>query len=189
MSGPTFYRQTLQELLFHVLLLCIAVLLAWLSLRYAWHWDWTENRRNSLAPESTALLEQLETPLTMTSFAPDNPQLRRRILRLLERYQRTRPERIQIRFVDPELHPDRARDAGVELAGELVLGYQGRSERLQTLSGGVALDMHVGEHEARVAARAFTRLAGTAGDQETGGQSEGGRQRRPSVQRSHRRPS
>lgn len=136
MFGSNPQRQPLQDFLFHLLLLCAAVLLAWLSQSYVWLWDWTENRRNSLALESTVLLERLEAPLAMTSFAPDNPQLRRRILRLLERFQRTRPELVDIRFLDPELNPDLARAAGVELAGELVLEYQGRSERLQTLSEG-----------------------------------------------------
>lgn len=125
-----------QELLFYLLLLSATVLLAWLSLRYVWHWDWTQNRRNSLALESSVLLQQLETPLQLTSYAPNNPQLRRRILRLLERYRRSRPERVRIQFVDPDLHPDQARAAGVKLAGELVLEYQGRRESLRTLSEG-----------------------------------------------------
>lgn len=136
MPSSNRHRHAAQEFLFHLLLICAAALLAWLSLQHDWYWDWTENRRNSLTLESVALLEQLESPLAMTSFAPDNPRLRRRVLRLLERFRRSRPALIDIRFVDPELHPDRARAAGVELAGELVLQYQGRSERLQTLSEG-----------------------------------------------------
>ena len=43
---------------------------------------------------------------------------------------------MRIRFVDPELHPDQARAAGVELAGELVLEYRDRRESLRTLSEG-----------------------------------------------------
>ena len=136
MSESNRHRHRLQEPLFYLLLLSTAALLAWLSLRYVWHWDWTEGRRNSLAPESVALLNRLEAPLQLTSYVPDNPQLRSRILRLLERYQRAGPERVRIRFVDPELHPDQAREAGVALAGELVLEYRERRERLQTLSEG-----------------------------------------------------
>jgi ABC-type uncharacterized transport system involved in gliding motility auxiliary subunit len=136
MPGSKRHQSLLQELLFYLLLLSAAALLAWLSLRHVWYWDWTESRRNSLALESAALLQQLEAPLLLTSYAPDNPQLRGRILRLLERYHRARPERVQIHFVDPELHPDQARAAGVELAGELVLEYRGRRESLRTLSEG-----------------------------------------------------
>ena len=136
MPGSKRNQSLLQELLFHLLLLSVAALLTWLSLRHVWHWDWTDSRRNSLALESAALLQRLEAPLLLTSYAPDNPQLRRRILRMLERYHRARPERVQIRFVDPELHPDQARAAGVELAGELVLEYRGRRESLRTLSEG-----------------------------------------------------
>lgn len=133
---PRFRPAVRQEWLFHLLLATLALLLAWLSLRYTSHWDWTENRRNSLARESQALVQRLEAPLALISFTPDNPQLRRRILHLLERFRRARPGLIQIEFVDPELQPDQAREAGVELAGELVLEYQDRRERLQTLSEG-----------------------------------------------------
>jgi ABC-type uncharacterized transport system involved in gliding motility auxiliary subunit len=136
MAARTSLGTWLQEGLFHLLLLGAAVLAAWLSLQYTWHWDWTGNRSNSLAPESRSLLQRLESPLTMTSFAPDNRDLRQRILRLLDRYRRERPEMVKISFVDPELHPDLAREAGIELAGELVLEYQGGRERLQTLSEG-----------------------------------------------------
>ncbi len=128
------YSERLQGMLYHLLLLAAAALLAWLSLQYTAYWDWTDNRRNSLADESLALLDRLETPLHLTSYAPDRPALRKRIDRLLERYRRASPQRVKIRYIDPELHPDQARMAGVELAGELVLEYQGRSERLQVLS-------------------------------------------------------
>ena len=88
MPGSKRHQSLLQELLFYLLLLSAAALLAWLSLRHVWYWDWTESRRNSLALESTVLLQRLEAPLQLTSYVPDNPQLRGRILRLLERYRR-----------------------------------------------------------------------------------------------------
>jgi ABC-type uncharacterized transport system involved in gliding motility auxiliary subunit len=126
----------LQEALLHLLLLAVAALLAWITVTHDWHWDWTDDGRNTLSPESRALVGRLEDRLAMISFAPDDAGLRGRILRLLERYRRERPERVEIRFVDPELRPDLAREAGVTLAGELVLEYRGRRERLQTLSEG-----------------------------------------------------
>jgi ABC-type uncharacterized transport system involved in gliding motility auxiliary subunit len=129
-------RKGVQEALFHLLLLAAAMVFAWLSVRHVATWDWSGDRRNSLAAESRALLQRLQAPLHFTSYAPDQPRLRRRILQLLERYRRARPQAVEIRFVDPELHPGQARAAGVELAGELVLEYQGRTERLQTLSEG-----------------------------------------------------
>jgi ABC-type uncharacterized transport system involved in gliding motility auxiliary subunit len=132
--GPR--RRWLHDALFQVQLAAAAGLLAWLTAHQVWVWDWTANQRNSLATESVALLERMVHPLTMTSYAPDNRSLRTRIGRLLERYRRQRPDLVSIRFVDPELHPDQARRAGVELAGELVLEYGGRRERLQTLSEG-----------------------------------------------------
>lgn len=132
--ASVFTGQRLQGFLFHSMLLAAAALLAWLSLRHAAYWDWTENHRNSLSEQSLALLGKLQAPLLMTSYAPDNPRLRKPISRLLQRYRRAAPERVEIRFIDPELHPEQARQAGVELAGELVLEYLERSERLKVLS-------------------------------------------------------
>ncbi len=126
--------ERLQGIVYHLLLATVTALLAWLSLQHATYWDWTDNRRNSLAAESLALLDKLETPLRMTSYAPDRPELRKRIDRLLERYRRTSPQWVVTRYIDPELHPEQARQAGVELAGELILEYQDRSERLRVLS-------------------------------------------------------
>ncbi len=129
-------RERIDEFLFHLLLTAVFALLAWLSVIHVAHWDWTASGRNSLAPESLALLQRLQAPLLLTSYAPDNPELRRRVGTLLQRYRRAAPQRVQIAFVDPELEPERARAAGVELAGELVMSYLGRSERLRTLSEG-----------------------------------------------------
>ena len=123
-----------QEVPFHVLLLLATGLLAWLSLRHVWAWDLTVAGGNSLAPESRALVERLEAPLTLTCHAPEQGPLRRRIAPLLERYQRANPDRIKLQWLDPELHPDQARAAGVQVTGELVLDYQGRRERLRVLN-------------------------------------------------------
>jgi gliding motility-associatede transport system auxiliary component len=125
-----------QDLLLHLLLVMAATLAAWLSVRHVTSWDWTSSHRNSLAPESLALLRRLQGPLRLTSYIPDNAPLRRRIRDLLERFQRARPDRLEVRILDPELHPDLARKAGVELAGELVLEYGGRRLHLHTLSEG-----------------------------------------------------
>lgn len=125
-----------QEILFHLLSVAALLLAAWLSVQHVWHWDWTAQRSNSLTAESRQLLRDLEQPLLIRSFAPDEARLRRAIGQLLEQFRRAAPERVQIRFVDPELHPDLARSAGVEKAGELVLSYANREQRVQTLSEG-----------------------------------------------------
>lgn len=131
--GGAGWRAWVQEGLFHLLLGLAFVLLAGLSLRHGGHWDWTASQRNSLSAESRALLARLEGPLILTTHAPAQSRLGRRLARLLEPYRRARPDWVTLRFVDPELHPDQARAAGVELTGELVLDYQGRVERLRTL--------------------------------------------------------
>ncbi len=126
--------ERLQGILLHLLLLGIAALLAWLSLQHTAYWDWTESRRNSLSAPTLALLQRLESPLLITSFAAEKASLRRPIDRLLQRFHRAAPQWVEIRFLDPQLHPEQARRAGIQLSGELLLQYQGRDEKLRRLS-------------------------------------------------------
>ncbi len=88
--------------------------------------------RNSLSPVSQQLLTRLQGELKVTSFAPDNPELRRRIREIIQRYQRHHPK-IRLTFVNPALEPKLTRELGIQVAGELHLAYQGRSENLRSL--------------------------------------------------------
>ncbi|MEW8042907.1 MAG: hypothetical protein G8D28_01125 [gamma proteobacterium symbiont of Phacoides pectinatus] len=117
---------------FHLLLLTAAALLGWLSHQYNLAWDWSDAARNSLHPASRALIARLDAPLRITSFAPENPVLRGQILEVLERYRRLQPL-IEIDFVNPAMEPARTRELGIQVAGELHLSYQGRSENLRVI--------------------------------------------------------
>ena len=123
----------IQDGIFYGLLISILLLSGWLVARHDQVADWTAGRRNSLSDGSRRVLAQLDGPLVMTSFAPENRGLRLRIDRLLQRYHRERPQ-IEIRYLDPELRPEESRSAGISLAGELLLEYDGRRETLRELS-------------------------------------------------------
>jgi ABC-type uncharacterized transport system involved in gliding motility auxiliary subunit len=131
--GRHRFRQRLEGLLFYLLLLLAIGLAGWLSQRYQGVYDWSDRARNSLTGASRQLLERLEAPLRIRSFAPANPQLRQQIRAVIEPYQRHRPD-ITLEFIDPALRPELTRETGIRRAGELQLSYQGRSENLDTLT-------------------------------------------------------
>lgn len=139
----------LDRILFHLLLATAVGLAGWLSLRYEQVFDWSDQARNSLSPVSVELLSRLQAPLKIDSFAPANDALRDRIRAVIEPYRRVRPD-ITLQFVDPASQPQLTREAGVRLAGELRISYQGRSENLgqldeQSISNTIQRLMQSGE--------------------------------------------
>ncbi len=124
----------LQNLLFIALFLGCLGLLAWLSTQYVYRADWTASGRNTLAPATTKLLAILDKPVTITAYATtENEVLRKRISDIVARYQRVKPT-INLAFVNPNTDPERTRKEGISADGELVIAYDGRTEKLQDLS-------------------------------------------------------
>lgn len=123
----------LQNLIFLVGLLLAAGLLGWLSTRYNIEADWTRGGRNSLSVDSRKLLEEMEGPVHITAFARETPELREHIRDLVARYQRHKPD-IELHFVNPDAEPERVRELGITLDGELLIAYNGRSDKIQELS-------------------------------------------------------
>ncbi len=60
------------------------ILLAWLSLRFGWQWDWSRSGGNSLSEISIRVLHRTSGPLEITAYAPELPTLRDRIRRFIE---------------------------------------------------------------------------------------------------------
>jgi ABC-type uncharacterized transport system involved in gliding motility auxiliary subunit len=123
----------LQNLIFVVGLLVMVGLLAWLSTRYSIEADWTRGGRNTLSLDSRQLLDEMPDDIHITAFATENNVVREHIRDLLARYQRYKPG-VDLQFVNPDAEPDRTRDLGITMDGELLIAYQGRSEKIQALS-------------------------------------------------------
>jgi len=123
----------INDLLFHLLMIALLLLLAWLSGRYAQQWDWTRHASNSLNPISIDILERIPGPVEVTAYTPENTSLHDRIRRFVARYQAVKSD-INLRFIDPLRQPDEARRQGISLSGELLLRYNDREERIQQLS-------------------------------------------------------
>lgn len=128
-------RLRLQSHTFTVLFLVAVGLVAWLSTRYHVQADWTSSGRHTLAEASVSLLATLDGPVAVTAFARESEATasRRAIADFVGRYQRHYPS-MELRFVNPDLHPDKVREYGVGMEGEMVIEYQGRRENVRTLS-------------------------------------------------------
>ncbi len=127
------HQLQLQNLIFIIGLLAVAGLLGWLSTRYNIEADWTTNGRNSLSADSRKLLDEMPGPVHVTAFAREAPALRDHIRDLVARYQRHKAD-VELHFVNPDAEPERVRELGITLDGELLMAYGGRSDKIQDLS-------------------------------------------------------
>jgi ABC-type uncharacterized transport system involved in gliding motility auxiliary subunit len=125
-------RERFGNALFSVLVLVLAVLAAFLSTRFGFERDWSHARSASLGADSVALLNALDAPVEVVSYARQQGGLRAVIANFVERYRRVKPD-LSLRFVDPDADPGAMRDAGVNVDGELEIRYRERSERLKVL--------------------------------------------------------
>jgi len=123
----------LQNIAFVVLFLGVISLLGWLSTRYVYYADWTAGGRNTLSEPSRTLLDRMDGPITVTAYASETDLLRERISELVARYRRHKAD-VNLGFVNPDTAPDEVRKLGISQGGELVIQYQGRSEKLGELS-------------------------------------------------------
>ncbi|HEX3896315.1 MAG TPA: DUF4350 domain-containing protein [Rudaea sp.] len=119
--------------LFAILLLAAAVMLAFFSTRFGWQHDFSYAQRASLDAQTQKLLERLDAPVSIVSYAPPDNQLRGAISDFVARYERVKPD-ISLTFVDPDANPAATREAGIQVSGELVIRYKGRSEQLKVLT-------------------------------------------------------
>ncbi len=114
LDASTRRRLWLQHLLFLLLFGLVIGLLAWLSARYPIQVDWTASGRNTLSVASQALLTRLDKPIRVTAYVRDRSPLRESIVRLIERYQRYKPN-ITLHFINPDLLPDQVRQLGISV--------------------------------------------------------------------------
>lgn len=132
-TSKTRRNSRLQGISFTLLFVAVLGALAYLSTRYTFTADWTANGRNTLSEASSALLAQLDSPVTITSYATEDEAVRHAVNELVSRYQRRKAD-IALRFVNPDLEPDTVRALGIRVNGELRVEYQGRAENLQSIS-------------------------------------------------------
>lgn len=113
----------LSLLAFTGLLTLINLLPYWFPQR----WDWTQDQRNTLAPEIQQLLQSLSQPVTAYAFfTPQNDPTP--VQELLETFVYYSNGRFRYEIVDPLLRPGLAQQYGITRDGTLVLVTDERYE-------------------------------------------------------------
>ena len=126
-------RERFGNALYAVLVVAVAIAIAFLSTRFGFERDVSYAHGASLGEASIALLHSLDAPVEVISYAGRHGGLRAVIADFVERYHRVKPD-LNLRFIDPEADPSAMRAANVNTDGEMDIRYQGRSERLKVLS-------------------------------------------------------
>ena len=132
-DSKTRLQFRLQSGVFLLLFIALLAVLAWLSNRYPYTVDMSANQRNSLSQESELLVENIESPLQATLFVSPINESKPLLEALFERYQQLQPQ-ISFQSLNPDLHPDLLREHDIRFDGEVLLEYQGRSEKLTQIS-------------------------------------------------------
>jgi ABC-type uncharacterized transport system involved in gliding motility auxiliary subunit len=92
-----------------------------LSFRHNTRWDLTENRRNTLSPQTVQLLRALKTPVQAIAFFRTDTPGKRTAEDLLNQYASRSGGRFTWRLEDTDKAPGLAREYGVESYGTVVL--------------------------------------------------------------------
>ena len=136
-TSPLFRNAALRNVLLVALLLGAASGLGYLATRYHVQRDVTHNASNSLDSVSVNVLQQLGGPVNITVYATEQDarlgDIRKAIREFLSLYQRYKPD-IKLVFINPENEAEKTRAARVQLNGEMVVEYAGRSEHLTQIN-------------------------------------------------------
>ncbi len=121
-----------QHYYFIGVLIGIFILIGLLAVRYDRRLDITFDGRNSLHPNSEKIVKQLDAPLSVTAFSRGNPQVKKLITRLLDKYQQV--ANIELTFKNPDTAIDLVKAYNITRDGELVLEYKGQKTHVGDLS-------------------------------------------------------
>jgi len=110
-----------------IVALAMVVAVNWIANRQNKRWDLTASRQNSLADQTVKVLQSLDAPVKFTAFAQqtDFERFRQR----LEAY-RYASKQVSVEYVDPDMKPVEAKNAGIEQYGTVVVNYKDKTERV-----------------------------------------------------------
>ena len=116
-----------------LLALGVAVFANALSSRHNVRWDFTENRRNTLSPQTVQVLKTLKTPVEAIAFFRTDTPGKRTAEDLLGQYAAQSGGKFTWRLEDTDKAPGLAREYGVESYGTVVIkggGPDARTEKI-----------------------------------------------------------
>jgi ABC-type uncharacterized transport system involved in gliding motility auxiliary subunit len=123
-------RYGLNTAIMILLLLGIVVIVEAVSYRHNARLDLTENRRNSLAPQTIQLLRDLKADVNAVAFFRSDQPGKRVAEDLFKQYSRHAAGRFSWKVVDPDREPGLARRYNVETYGTVVLETKDKSEKV-----------------------------------------------------------
>ncbi len=121
-----------QHYYFLTMLIGIFILVGLLAVRYDRRIDVTFDGRNSLHPNSVEVVKQLDAPLSITAFSRGNPQVKKLIQRLLEKYRQHVDIRLNLQ--NPDTAIDLVQAYQITRDGELIIEYKGQKTHVEDLS-------------------------------------------------------
>lgn len=113
-----------------VLALGIAVLANALSARHSYRWDFTENRRHTLSPQTIQILKGLKEPVEAIAFFRSDTPGKRTAEDLLGQYRSYSGGKFTWRLEDTDRAPALAREYGVDTYGTVVLKSGSKTEKV-----------------------------------------------------------
>jgi ABC-type uncharacterized transport system involved in gliding motility auxiliary subunit len=123
-------RYGMNTALMILLLLGIVAIVEAVSYRHNARLDLTENRRNSLAPQTMQVLRDLKVDVNAVAFFRSDQPGKRVAEDLFKQFARYAGGRFTWKVVDPDREPGLARRYNVETYGTVVLETKDRSEKL-----------------------------------------------------------
>lgn len=131
------FQQKVHQGVFVLLLLSLFILLGYLAFETRMQWDVSQNNRNSLSQASIEILGKMNGPVQITAYATEQHaqfgDVREIIHNFVQLYQRVKPDLV-LTFIDPTEYPNLAREAGVQVNGEMVISFQQRRAHLTTIN-------------------------------------------------------
>ena len=113
------------------LLVGIAIAITAVSYQFRFTSDWTRIGKHSLTQASIEILSNLAHPIRIRAYLPRAHPARRPVADFIERYRRHHTQ-MAFEFIDPATEPQEVRDNDIK-DGEIIIEYQGRSERVSKL--------------------------------------------------------
>jgi ABC-type uncharacterized transport system involved in gliding motility auxiliary subunit len=111
----------------------IIVVINVIGYKYAPQWDLTEGKKNTLAPETVAMLEKLPSKVTVQAFftSTSSSDSARTIL---DSFKRASNGKFDFEFINPNSNPVAAQNAHVEKDETLVLTMGDQQEQVSVIS-------------------------------------------------------
>ncbi|VAW72320.1 Gliding motility-associated ABC transporter substrate-binding protein GldG [hydrothermal vent metagenome] len=132
-TAKTRLQYKIQHSLFIVLFLACIGFAGWLSVEYNIRSDWTKGKRHSLSTNTLQLLKQLPEDISLRSYQADEPALLKASTEMLSRYQNNK-KNFSFKLINPDIFIQQAKADNIEQHGQTVIEYQGRQQRISSLS-------------------------------------------------------